>query len=70
MYHPQPRPTRARDRPVAGRSGGKATRTQRRCLVCSQWFDSAGAEERICLPCKAGEDWADAMAACYGHIAW
>jgi hypothetical protein len=39
-------------------------------LCCAQSFDSSGIEERICALCKAGEDWADAMAASHGHINW
>jgi hypothetical protein len=70
MYHPQQPPTRARAGPIRGRRPRRAARAPRRCLSCSQWFNSAGAEERVCEPCKAGEDWADAMATCYGHIAW
>jgi len=70
MYDPKERPTRAGDGLGAGRGAGKPARKSRRCLSCAQWFDSAGVEERVCLLCKAGEDWADAMAACHGHIAW
>jgi hypothetical protein len=55
--------------PVADRRQ-RSGRQSRRCLSCSQWFSSAGGGERVCEACKAGEDWADAVAACHGHIAW
>ena len=70
MYNPKPPPTRARAEPIGGHRSRKTARSARCCLSCSQWFDSAGAEERVCEPCKAGEDWANAMATCYVHIAW
>jgi hypothetical protein len=44
--------------------------TGRRCLACRRVFPSSGAAERICSPCKDSEDWADAVAATKGHIAW
>jgi hypothetical protein len=58
------------------RGGREVKRTRRpepqprRCLSCSLWFSSAGAGERLCELCKSSEDWADAVAACHGYIAW
>ena len=63
-------PTRAGGGGVGGPYPRRPVRTRRLCLSCAQAFASAGIEERICPLCKAGEDWADAVAACHGHIAW
>jgi hypothetical protein len=70
MCHAGSKRTRGGGQDSDGRRSRRAARTRRRCLSCAQAFDSAGAEERICTVCKAGEDWADAVAACHGHIAW
>jgi hypothetical protein len=70
MYEGHASSTMAGPGTTGARGRGRAAPSPRRCLSCSQWFDSAGAGERICPMCKAGEDWADAMAACRGYIAW
>lgn len=70
MYRPQSSSTMARAGQRRSERPARAESKSRRCLSCSQWFDSAGVGERVCGLCKLGEDWMDAMAACHSHIVW
>lgn len=45
-------------------------RRSRPCLRCRQVFQGDGPGERICLPCKESDDWANAVAATKGFIEW
>ena len=53
---------------IAARKGRR--RRSRACLRCRQVFRGDGPGERICLPCKESDDWANAVAATKGFIEW